>query len=94
VRRPFAGDERILGSSHFVEKTLEQTGEDYGRRMRTQASGLDQSLVIEAVCGFFKVEEIELASPTRRPEIARTRALVGFVATRDLSITGSEVAVD
>lgn len=85
-------DERILGSSQFVEKTLEQTGEAYERRMRTQASGLDLSRVIEAVCGFFKVEEKELASPTRRPEIARARVLVGLIATRDLLITGSEVA--
>jgi hypothetical protein len=31
-------DERILGSSSFVEKTLASAGEDYDRRMRLKAS--------------------------------------------------------
>lgn len=87
-----ASDERILGSSRFVEETLELTGEAYERSLRMQASGADLSRVIDAVCGFLKVEERELAGPTRRPEIARARALVGLIAIRDLSITGSEVA--
>lgn len=87
-----ASDERILGSSQFVEKTLKQTGEAYERRMRMQASGLDLSRVVEAVCGFLKVEEKELTGPTRRLQIARARAVVGLVATPELSISGSEVA--
>jgi chromosomal replication initiation ATPase DnaA len=56
------------------------------------AIGLDLSRVIDAACGFFKVEEKELAGLTRRPEIARARALVDLIANRDLSISGSEVA--
>jgi hypothetical protein len=31
-------DERILGSSSFVEKTLASAGEDYDRRMRLIAT--------------------------------------------------------
>jgi putative transposase len=87
-----ASDERILGSSQFVERALEKAGEAYDRRMRIRASGVDLSRVIDTVCEFLKVEERELASPTRRPKIARARALVGLIAIRDLSITGSEVA--
>jgi putative transposase len=34
-------DERILGSSSFVEKTLASVGEDYDQRMRLKASGID-----------------------------------------------------
>jgi chromosomal replication initiation ATPase DnaA len=63
-----ADDERILGSSRFVEKTLEQTEEAYERRM--QASGLDLSRVIDAVSGFFKVKTRDLAGSTRRLQIA------------------------
>ncbi len=87
-----ASDERILGSIQFVEKTLKQTGEAYERRMRVRSAGVDLSRVIEVVCGFFKVEVKELAGPARRLEIARARALVGLIATRDLSFSGSEVA--
>ncbi|MBW1776747.1 MAG: transposase [Deltaproteobacteria bacterium] len=87
-----AGDERILGSSEFVETTLKRAGEAYDRRTRIQSAGMDLSGVIMAVCRYFKIEEKELASPTRRLKIARARALVGYIATRELSISGSEVA--
>jgi chromosomal replication initiation ATPase DnaA len=48
--------------------------------------------VIAAVCCHLNIEEKELARPARRPKIARVRALVGYIATRELSISGSEVA--
>ncbi len=41
-------DERIPGSS-FVEKTLASAGEDYDRRMRLKASGIDRSSVSRAL---------------------------------------------
>jgi DNA-binding MarR family transcriptional regulator len=44
------------------------------------------------MCDFFKIQEKELAGLTRRLKIARARAMVGLIATRDLSISGSEVA--
>jgi len=87
-----AGDERILGSSEFVETTLKQAGETYDRRMRLQSAGMTLSGVIVAVCRYLNINEKELAGPTRRPKIASARALVGYIATRELSISGSEVA--
>ena len=86
------GDERILGSSEFVETTLKQAGEAYNRKMRLQSAGMNLSALISAVCRYLKVDEKELPGPTRRTEIARARALVGYIATRELSISGSEVA--
>ncbi len=87
-----ASDERILGSSEFVEETLKNAGEVYEHRMRMQSAGIDLSAVIAAACRYLGIEEKELARPTRRVEIARARALISFVATRNLSISGSEVA--
>ena len=55
-------------------------------------SGMDLSGVIAAVCRYLNVDEKELAGPKRCPEIARARALVGYIATQELSISGSEVA--
>ncbi|MCK7482228.1 MAG: hypothetical protein M0C28_37560 [Candidatus Moduliflexus flocculans] len=34
-----ASDERLLGSSEFVERTLKEAGEAYDRRMRLQSAG-------------------------------------------------------
>jgi len=41
-----ASDERILGSSEFVELALKRAGEAYDRRMRLRFSGIDLSGVI------------------------------------------------
>ena len=87
-----ASDERILGSSEFVERTLKQAGEAYDRRMQLQSAGIDLSAVIAAVCSNFSIDEKELTSTTKRLTIARARALVSHIATQELSISGSKVA--
>ena len=82
----------LLGSSEFVEASLKNAGEVYERRMRLQSAGIDLSAVIAAACRYLGIEEKELARPNRRVEIARARALINYVATQNLSISGSEVA--
>jgi putative transposase len=87
-----SSDERILGSSDFVDTTLKQSGEVYDRRMRIKSAGIDLSAVIATVCRHVKIAEKELGSTSKRLEIARARALVSYIATRELAISGSEVA--
>ncbi|MGB5615622.1 MAG: hypothetical protein WBM78_02195, partial [Desulfobacterales bacterium] len=60
--------------------------------MRMQSAGIDLTEVITAACRYLGIEEKELARPTRRVEIARARALISFVATQNLSISGNVVA--
>jgi chromosomal replication initiation ATPase DnaA len=57
-----------------------------------QSASIDLSAVIAAASRYLGIEENELARPTRRVEIARTRALISYVATKNLSISVSEVA--
>jgi hypothetical protein len=52
---------------------------------------IDVSGVIDALCRTFNLYEKQLAYPTKRIKIARARGLVSHIATRDLSISGSEV---
>jgi REP element-mobilizing transposase RayT len=87
-----AGDERLLGSSEFVESTLKRAGEAYERRMRLQSAGLGLSEVIDAVCRCFGIDAKDLTRPTKQTTIAHARELIGYLATRELSIPGSEVA--
>lgn len=87
-----ASDERLLGSSEFVESTLKAAGEAYDRRMRLQSVGMGLSELVNAVCRWLGIDEKELARPIRRAEVARARGLVGYLATRELSIPGSAVA--
>jgi len=58
-----------------------------------KTAGIDLTAVVGAVCRYLQVGEKELESTTRRLEIARARALVSLIATRELSIPGSEVAL-
>jgi chromosomal replication initiation ATPase DnaA len=67
-------------------------GEEYDRRMGLHSAGIELSAVIDAVCWYVGIDQNELASPAKRAEIARARALIGHMATRDLPISGSEVA--
>jgi chromosomal replication initiation ATPase DnaA len=59
--------------------------------MRMKLSGIDLSAVIAAACRFLGIKEKELVRPTKLVEIARARALISYVATQILSISGSEV---
>jgi len=86
------GDERLLGSSEFVEGTLKQAGEQYEHRMRLQSAGIGLEELIGGVCQYFGIEEKELTRPTRRTTIAQVRGLIGHMATQEMSIPGSEVA--
>jgi len=87
-----ASDERVLGSSEFVESTLKGAGETYDRRMQLQSAGLGLSEVIDAVCRYFGIDEMELTCLTKRSAVAQARGLIGYIATRELSIPGSVVA--
>jgi hypothetical protein len=85
-------DERILGSSSFVEKTLASAGEDYDRRMRLKASGIDLDVVMDVVSAHLGVNTAELSSPSRRQQICQARALISYLAVRELRISGADVA--
>ncbi len=87
-----SSDERILGSSDFVENTLKAAGEKFDRRMKLRSAGLDLSALIREICRYFGVEESEVTSATRQTRIARVRALISYMASRELSISGSVVA--
>ena len=60
--------------------------------MRLQSAGIDLTALIAAVCRWLDIDDKELAGPTKRLEIARARALISYTATRNLWISGSEVA--
>ena len=64
-------DERILGSNRFVEKTLARANEDYDRRMRLKASGIDLDVAMNVVSAHHGVYTAELSAPSRRQQICQ-----------------------
>jgi REP element-mobilizing transposase RayT len=87
-----ASDERLLGSSEFVENTLREAGEVLDRRARLQSIGMGLSEVVGAVCRWSGIDETELTCATKRAAVAQARGLIGYLATREFSIPGTEVA--
>jgi REP element-mobilizing transposase RayT len=85
-------DERILGSSRFVEKTLARAGEDYDRRMRLKTAGIDLEAVLNVVCARIGIRNEEISSPFRRRKICLARALISYLAVCEMQISGAEVA--
>ena len=57
-----------------------------------QPAGIDLSAVIAAAGRYLRVEGKELARPNRRAEIACAHALIPYVPTQNLSVSGSDVA--
>lgn len=86
------GDERILGSSDFVENILRESGEAYEKKTRSEVMGLSLENLLDAVTDHFEVEKTMLKSESRKRKIARARSIVCALAADYLIISGRELA--
>ena len=85
-------DERILGSSDFVERVLKRANEDYEKRTLAVAKGLDLDRLIEAVSKHFEMDSDIVISSSRQKIVARARAIICCLAVDKLMISGADVA--
>jgi chromosomal replication initiation ATPase DnaA len=60
--------------------------------MKLQSVGIGLEELIGGACRYFGIGEKDLCGPTKRPRIAQARGVIGHMAVRELSISGSEVA--
>ncbi|MDJ0817179.1 MAG: transposase [Desulfobacterales bacterium] len=86
------GDERILGSSDFVETVLRRAEEQYEKRTLAQAHGMDLEQLIIAVADHMEIDPILICSSSRQRAVAKARAIICWVAADRLNISGAEVA--
>lgn len=85
-------DERILGSSDFVESVLAQANEALEKRTLARARGMDLDKLIALAAERFAIEQAVIRSSVKQRAAARARAIVCFVAVGRLGIKGTEVA--
>lgn len=85
-------DERILGGSDFVEQTLAKVGEEYHQKIKRQLSGIDIDGIVDIVADHFGIHRKELFSPSRSKPICQARAMVSYLAVRELKYTGADLA--
>jgi hypothetical protein len=86
------GDERILGSSDFVENTLKQSNERLEEKARRQAAGPNLEALIEKAAVYFKVDIDELKTASKQRNISHARSVVCYLAVRKLMISCTNVA--
>jgi putative transposase len=80
-------DERILGSSEFVERVLRESGEQWERRSRLKGRGADLRWLIEKVAAGFGVETEDLESGSRSRKVGKARAALCYMAVRELGLS-------
>jgi putative transposase len=87
-----ASDERILGSSSFVNAVLKRADEVFTKKGRRAAGGMDMDRLITLVAAHLGVDRVWIPSAMKQRDVARARAIVCYLAHHQLGVTGRQVA--
>jgi putative transposase len=86
------GDERILGSSDFVEAVLKYADEAYETRTFAIAKGVDLNYILSTVSDYFGIEREYIKGTGKQPKVSLARAIVCLLAVDKLKLSSREVA--
>jgi putative transposase len=86
------GDERILGSSDFVESVLKQANEQLEKKTLALAKGLDLDQLIQTVADQLEVDPTLIKSSSRQRALAQARSIICSLAVDKLKTSGATVA--
>ncbi len=90
--RKVESDERILGSSDFVNSILKETEERQMRRLKLRLSGKGIEDIIEEECTKRHISPLELKSGSRRNKISHAHAIIAYRCMEEVGITTAEIA--
>jgi REP element-mobilizing transposase RayT len=85
-------DERILGSSDFVESVLKKAHEEFEKKTLAMTKGVNLEKIIETVITHFDMTTSLLKSSSRQRAVARARSIICALAIDRLMSSGAEVA--
>jgi chromosomal replication initiation ATPase DnaA len=86
------GDERLLGSSEFVEKVLKQANEQLEEKYRLQVSVIRLQELVEKVACYYKIDPKNLKSASKERPITKARRVLCYIAVRKLGYKCSDVS--
>jgi REP element-mobilizing transposase RayT len=78
------GDERLLGSSEFVERVLKQADEQLEEKYRLQHRGISLLTLIEKVAHHYKISPENLSSSSKERVVTEARRVLCYIAVRKL----------
>ncbi len=86
------GDERILGEGEFVDEVLREAEHELEKRERNQRKGYTFDYLLEKLCKKYKIEKKDIIKKGRRNRISEAKAVLVFIANKELGITGKLLA--
>jgi len=86
------GDERILGSSDFVERVLEKADEQLEEKYRLQVSAVSLQVLINKVAQCFKIDAENLKSASKERRVTKARRVLCYIAVRKVGYKCSDVS--
>lgn len=86
------GDERILGSSDFVEEVLKKANEELEKRTLLQAKGPDLEQLIKKVAKYYHIDVEELKTASKARTVSLARSVLCYLAVRKLLFSCTDVA--
>ena len=86
------GDERILGSSDFVEAVLKQSNEDLQEKYRLAATGPNFETLFRKVARYYRIDPDDLKTAGKESTLTKARTVLCYLAVRKLQISCADVA--
>ena len=86
------GDERLLGSSDFVEQVLKHADEQLEEKYRLQVNAISLPALIEKVSKYYKINPENLKSASKERLVTEARRVLCYIAVRKLGYKCTEVS--
>jgi REP element-mobilizing transposase RayT len=85
-------DERILGSSEFVQDVISEAEEKAKETLRLSSKLPDLASLAKQICLGEEVDELELRSGLRKRKIVKSRKIFCQIAVKKMGYSGADVA--
>jgi len=85
-------DERILGTSDFVESVLKHANEAYERKTLAMAKGIGLESLIDAAANYFEINAELIKGASKQRVACRARSIVCYLAVERLRMVGAQLA--
>jgi putative transposase len=86
------GDERLLGSSDFVQRVLKQAGEQLEERYRLKVTAVRLPALIDKVARCYKIDPDNLKSANKERSVTEARRVLCYIAVRKLGYSCADVS--
>ncbi len=86
------GDERILGDSSFVERSLNSDNLDIARADELQRAGWSLDELVRRACNYFDTTTRDLQRRDRDGNISKVKGCIVYFATQELGVSTQELA--